>query len=194
MIVSKNRTRTRPHTATTAKMNVITSWIKKKPMFWSIFPQWNLKFLISFNLLTVEWHLPCKPSYNPPFFLPSTPSCLAASHHLLNWDPVSMTTSHRRGLPSGGRVYQSCWHRGSKPAHAASRPGWNGRNGQERACMYLSLHLRRCQENPPRSRRVLFGVGLQKRGTVCVAESLILKMWINKIFCSGRCCRWQHAW
>lgn len=78
-----------------------------------------------FNLPGLNWHVLFQP------FIIAPPSSLPI------WEPVSMTTSYRRGLPAGGRVYRSSVGITARNLQTASRPEWNGRKGQERACTYL---------------------------------------------------------
>lgn len=116
------------------------------------------------------------------FVLPCTPLCLAASHHLLNWDPVSMTTSHRRGLPAGGRVYQSFAGIAARNLHTLHHAlgGMEETDKNEHVCIYNYIYLHSCNSTFLEKITLIVGQGvffsawIAERGTVCVAESLIL--------------------
>lgn len=89
-------------------------------------PKWTFvqETYLNLNFLAFHWGVLL---YNKASPLPSSP-------HL---EPVSMTTWCRRGLPAGGRVSRSSVGITAWIPHTASRPEWNGRKRQERACTYL---------------------------------------------------------
>lgn len=92
-----------------------------------------------------------------------------------------MTTSHGRGLPAGGRVYQSFAGIAARNLHTLHHAlgGMEETDKNEHVCIYNYIYINVIQHFRRKSpslwgQSVFFSAWIAERGTVCVAESLIL--------------------